>query len=101
MSPTEVGAAVVGAGIAGLAAALELQTEMSEVLVVDALDRAGGVARTDHVSRYSVERGPNTFQVKSHYKGKQPVSKAKGRTQMNRSGVRQSQINRPQGRRRR
>ena len=64
MSPTEVGAVVVGAGIAGLAAALELQTELSEVIVVDALDRPGGVMRTDHSSGYSIERGPNTFQVK-------------------------------------
>jgi len=64
VSPTEVAAVVVGAGIAGLAAALELQTELSEVIVVDALDRPGGVMRTDHVSGYCIERGPNTFQVK-------------------------------------
>ncbi len=54
---------VVGAGIAGLAAALELQRSVSEVFVLDASDRPGGVMRTDHVSGYVVERGPNTFLV--------------------------------------
>jgi len=63
VSTAEVGAVVVGAGIAGLSAALELQREMPEVVVVDASDRPGGVMRTDHVSGYVVERGPNTFQV--------------------------------------
>jgi oxygen-dependent protoporphyrinogen oxidase len=61
----DVGAVVVGAGIAGLAAALELQRETAEVLVVDASDRPGGVMRTDHVGGYVVERGPNTVQVKA------------------------------------
>jgi oxygen-dependent protoporphyrinogen oxidase len=61
----DVGAAVVGSGIAGLAAGLELQRETAEVLVVDAGDRPGGAMRTDHVAGYVVERGPNTFQVKA------------------------------------
>lgn len=52
---------VVGAGVAGLAAALELEKTCSEVVVVDASDRPGGVMRTDHVAGYVVERGPNTF----------------------------------------
>lgn len=60
----DVGAVVVGGGVAGLAAALELQEDLGEVLVLDASDRPGGVMRTDHVSGYVVERGPNTFQVK-------------------------------------
>jgi len=61
----EVGAFVVGAGIAGLAAALELQSTTREILVIDASDRPGGMLRTDHVSGYVVERGPNTVQVKA------------------------------------
>lgn len=65
MSAPEVGAVVVGAGIAGLAAALELQRERSEVFTVDASDRPGGVMRTDHAAGFVVERGPNTFQVKA------------------------------------
>jgi len=56
---------VIGAGIAGLAAALELQREVPEVYVLDASDRPGGVMRTDHASGYVVERGPNTFLVKA------------------------------------
>ena len=63
-STPEVDAVVVGAGIAGLAAALRLQASGAEVLVLDASDRPGGVLRTDHVSGYVVERGPNTIQVK-------------------------------------
>jgi len=61
----EVGAVVVGAGIAGLAAALELQSTTGEVVVIDASDRPGGVLRTDHISGYVIERGPNTLQVKA------------------------------------
>jgi oxygen-dependent protoporphyrinogen oxidase len=65
MTTPEVGAVVVGGGIAGLAAALALQETTPEVLVIDASDRPGGVMRTDHVSGYVVERGPNTIQVKA------------------------------------
>jgi oxygen-dependent protoporphyrinogen oxidase len=65
VSAPEVGAVVVGAGIAGLAAALELQTTTREILTLDASDRPGGVLRTDHVAGYVVERGPNTIQVKA------------------------------------
>jgi oxygen-dependent protoporphyrinogen oxidase len=61
----DVGAVVVGGGIAGLAAALELEQDIPEVLVIDASDRPGGVMRTDHVGGYVVERGPNTFHVKA------------------------------------
>ncbi len=65
MSEPEVGVVVAGAGIAGLAAALELQLAGDEVLVIDASDRPGGVMRTDHVSGYVIERGPNTTHVKA------------------------------------
>ncbi|HXV36618.1 MAG TPA: protoporphyrinogen oxidase [Myxococcota bacterium] len=63
MGEPEVGALVAGAGIAGLAAALSLQLAGEEVLVIDASDRPGGVMRTDHVSGYVIERGPNAMQV--------------------------------------
>jgi len=65
MSDPEVGVVVAGAGIAGLAAALQLQLAGEDVLVVDASDRPGGVMRTDHVSGYVIERGPNTTYVKA------------------------------------
>ncbi len=64
MSTPELAAVVAGAGIAGLAAALELQQSHPEILVVDASDRPGGVMRTDHVAGFVIERGPNTTQVK-------------------------------------
>ncbi len=64
MNALEVGAIVVGGGIAGLAAALELQGSVTEVYLIDASDRPGGVMRTDHVSGYVVERGPNTMQLR-------------------------------------
>ena len=56
---------MVGAGIAGLAAAVELQQHVRDVVVIDPSDRPGGVMRTDHVGGYVIERGPNTFQVKA------------------------------------
>jgi oxygen-dependent protoporphyrinogen oxidase len=56
---------VVGAGAAGLGAAVELQARSRDVLVIDPADRPGGVMRTDHVGGYVIERGPNTFQVKA------------------------------------
>jgi oxygen-dependent protoporphyrinogen oxidase len=65
MGTPELGALVAGGGIAGLTAALELQQSVRDVLVVDASDRPGGVMRTDHVSGFVIERGPNTFQVKA------------------------------------
>ena len=58
-----VDAVVAGAGIAGLAAALELQSAGHEVTLIDPADRPGGVMRTDHVGGYVVERGPNTTLV--------------------------------------
>jgi oxygen-dependent protoporphyrinogen oxidase len=61
----EVDALVAGAGVAGLAAALELQAHGREVLVLDPADRPGGVLRTDHVAGYVVERGANTTQIKA------------------------------------
>ena len=65
MGDPEVGVVVAGAGIAGLAAALQLQLAGEDVLVVDASDRPGGVMRTDHVSGYVIERGPNTTHIKA------------------------------------
>jgi len=63
MGTPQVEAVVMGAGIAGLAAALELQSAGCDVLVVDPADRPGGVMRTDHRKGYVVESGPNTTLV--------------------------------------
>lgn len=64
-SAPEIDAVVVGAGIAGLGAALELQAAGCEVLVIDPGDRPGGVMRTEHVAGFVVESGPNTTVVKA------------------------------------
>jgi oxygen-dependent protoporphyrinogen oxidase len=63
LGTADVGTVVIGAGVAGLAAALQLQHGAGEVVLVDASDRPGGVMRTDHVACFVVERGPNTFRV--------------------------------------
>lgn len=69
MGVANVDAVVVGAGVAGLAAALQLQSAGQEVFIIDPSDRPGGVLRTDHVAGYVVERGPNTTQVKAPMRG--------------------------------
>src|SRR5262249_59903220 len=65
MGTPEVEAVVVGAGIAGLAAALELQSAGCDVFVADPSDRPGGVMRTDHRKGYVVESGPSTAIVRA------------------------------------
>ncbi|MGE4653013.1 MAG: protoporphyrinogen oxidase [Myxococcota bacterium] len=64
LTAARVDAVVVGAGVAGLAAALELQAAGCEVVVADPSDRPGGMVRTDHVAGFVVERGANTLQIK-------------------------------------
>ncbi len=64
MGTAQVEAVVVGAGIAGLAAALELQSAGCDVFVVDPSDRPGGVMRTDHRKGFVVESGPATALVR-------------------------------------
>lgn len=56
---------VLGAGVAGLAAALELERAGRQVLLADAASEVGGVMTTQRVAGYRVERGPNTFQWKA------------------------------------
>ncbi|MEM9133109.1 MAG: NAD(P)/FAD-dependent oxidoreductase [Actinomycetota bacterium] len=51
---------VVGAGMAGLAAAVELQDAGHDVQVLEAADRAGGRVQTDDLDGHLVDRG---FQV--------------------------------------
>ncbi len=55
MATKQIG--VIGAGIAGLAAALRLQQAGANVLVLEAADRPGGRMATDTVDGYVIERG--------------------------------------------
>jgi oxygen-dependent protoporphyrinogen oxidase len=54
---------VVGAGVAGLAAAATLRRAGRDVLVLEAGARAGGAAQSERIDGHLVERGPNTFRV--------------------------------------
>ena len=60
----EVEVAVVGAGAAGLAAALELRSRGADVALLDAGDAPGGVMRSEAAGGFLFERGPNALLVK-------------------------------------
>lgn len=57
MLPTHTDVVVVGAGLAGLAAALRLQQAGLGVMVVEAASRPGGRVRTDEVDGTLLDRG--------------------------------------------
>ncbi len=65
MSVPDVDAVVVGAGVAGLAAAHELRALGAEPLVLEAEETPGGVMRSERVGGHLLERGPNTMRVKA------------------------------------
>jgi len=50
---------VIGAGLAGLAAAFELQRAGDDVVVLEASDRPGGVVGSRNVGGFVFERGPH------------------------------------------
>jgi len=58
--PDRVDAVVIGAGLAGLAAAREIKKRNRSVIVLEAQDGVGGRVRTDKVDGYLLDRG---FQV--------------------------------------
>jgi len=58
---------VVGAGISGLACALDLLREGRDVLVLESEERAGGVVGTIEVDGYRFETGPNTIAASSEH----------------------------------
>lgn len=51
---------IVGAGLSGLSAALQLQNEGLAIKVIEAADAPGGRIRTDHIDGFLLDRG---FQV--------------------------------------
>ena len=63
MSDSDIEIAVIGAGVAGLAAARQLTAAGRDVRVFEAAERVGGAAHTVRTAGYLVERGANTFRV--------------------------------------
>jgi oxygen-dependent protoporphyrinogen oxidase len=63
MTVSDVEYAVIGAGVAGLAAAITLRRAGREVAVLEARERPGGAAWSERIDGHLVERGPNTFRV--------------------------------------
>ena len=56
---------VIGAGIAGLAAAYQLDQEGASVQVFEASDRVGGAIRSERTDGFLVEHGPNSVRAGS------------------------------------
>ena len=60
MTRADTEVAIVGAGLAGLACAVELHLAGRSVTVLEASDGVGGRVRTDHVDGFTLDRG---FQI--------------------------------------
>ncbi|MCY4506057.1 MAG: protoporphyrinogen oxidase, partial [Acidobacteria bacterium] len=60
---TEVDVAVVGGGMAGLAAAWELHRRRASFVLIEAAPRPGGVVRTEHVDGFILDAGPDSLLV--------------------------------------
>ena len=58
---TRMRVAVLGAGIAGLTTAYQLQKRGHDVVVFEARDSVGGNIRTEHRDGFTIEWGPNGF----------------------------------------
>ncbi|XP_075488223.1 15-cis-phytoene desaturase, chloroplastic/chromoplastic-like [Primulina tabacum] len=62
LQPTnKTGAVVIGAGLAGLAAATRLQAEGVPFLLLEASDAVGGRVRTDFIDGFTLDRGFQIF----------------------------------------
>jgi 1-hydroxycarotenoid 3,4-desaturase len=55
---------VVGAGVGGLVAALELSNQGAEVLVLEAAPEAGGKMRRVHIGNATLDAGPTVFTMR-------------------------------------
>jgi oxygen-dependent protoporphyrinogen oxidase len=58
-----VDVAIVGGGIAGLAAAYELSRRGASFVVLEASDRAGGVILSEEVDGFTIDAGPDSLLV--------------------------------------
>src|ERR1700722_19456743 len=61
MAPADV--VIVGAGIAGLSAAFELQRHHLPCVVLEAGGRAGGVILSEEIDGYTIDAGPDSLLV--------------------------------------
>lgn len=61
MSSESVETFIIGAGLAGLAAAVRLHEAGREVLVLEASDAVGGRVRTDRIDGFLIDRGFQVF----------------------------------------
>lgn len=59
----DVDVVVLGAGIAGLAAAYELRKRKTSLLVLEKSDKPGGVIRTERVGDFVIDQGPDSLLV--------------------------------------
>jgi protoporphyrinogen/coproporphyrinogen III oxidase len=59
-TPGDPAVIIIGAGIAGLAAAYEVARRNIPVTILEAAPRAGGLIRTEHVDGFTIEAGPDS-----------------------------------------
>ncbi|XP_076946879.1 uncharacterized protein LOC143618643 [Bidens hawaiensis] len=60
-TPTKTGVIIIGAGLAGLAAATHIQSTNTPFLLLEASDAVGGRVRTDSVDGFLLDRGFQIF----------------------------------------
>ncbi|XP_012076346.3 polyamine oxidase 3-like [Jatropha curcas] len=61
LSSQKTGVIIIGAGLAGLAAAIRLNSENIPFLLLEASDQVGGRVRTDYVDGFLLDRGFQIF----------------------------------------
>ena len=60
---TDAAVAVIGGGISGLAAAYELHQQQVPFVLLEKSDRLGGLVRTDCVSGFTIDTGPDSLLI--------------------------------------
>src|SRR5215467_13125813 len=61
MTPTTVDVVIVGAGVAGLSAAYELQKRGLSFVILERGSRAGGVILSEKIDGYTIDGGPDSL----------------------------------------
>ena len=52
---------VIGGGLAGITAAIDLRDAGADVTLLESRPRLGGVIQTEHVDGCTIEAGPDSF----------------------------------------